>query len=1216
MLVFVINNILMKRMYKAHTRGFQAIGLILALAAVAGVVMFAFANIDKATAAADATIKGKVLSPAGTPISFTCFGPPGMPPPTEPCGIGVEAFAGPEVPPVFGGASATDGSFNLAVTGGKKYKLEFRGPPEAIGQYTFPSLFVEIATGETKDVGTVTPTEKQGKISGTVRDSVTQAGVANARVMAFPMFGGPGSEGGEPQGPMFPSNATTGADGTFTLKVDPGRYGINLEQSPDSPYVYSGKPIEANCDTATCNVTGIILDAIKADATITGGVFDEAGNPVFFPGGVGARPVGATDFFEYNAPLQPDGQGPNGPTSGKYTLKVPSSTSQYQLTLHTPPDVNYSPSGDTTVTVVANGTVTKDIVVKKDTSSIFGKVISDTGFALASCKSTGDKFGGQNFGEVFAHSPKNGKFANAQIKEDCTYKMVLGAGEYNFGYHLNPKAGYINRPAPPEPIVVKDNTDIEKNITVTAGDATITGQVFAADGTPLGNVWVDAGNEGEARKEFQTGGQEGAGSGPGEFRGPGNTKDPEEMMKFCSDKKNETECKNFKLPPGATGPGGCTNMLECAQYCTKNPKVCEEFDKSGGDKPEGFGSMKILGQPFKLSKAASKGRVQVNAEDVTKKDKGPDFNQNIIHMGTQAGPDGKFTLSVVSGHVYEVRAHLPPDKETGNAIPPKAVAVDLRTAKTANIVLQFRTSFGTMTGKVTMPSGSVADRCFVHYWNEAGDDGGAPCKSDGTFSLGYSQGKLHVGADSFDGKTPYRSEEQIVTVTNQKSLSMNFALKEGGFEVFTPASKTFDSSQQATLTLDDGTQITIPAGALDDSGNVTVSASPTIDLKSTENADPVGVGYTLTATDANGKTISTFNSPVTIKMPYDGDYVEKELGLNENLLKTVYKDDTTGAYQNTESATQNATDDTFLVSTEHFTDFTIVSPGGVNLKSVSVSTVSAKKAKVVIDDTVTIQLPDKKDNWNVGTANFGSSGQLIVVSNKSAKATKKYLGKVLLYGTDGKLKRTITPLKGFAGGLNQIVADIAGKSGSAPDGTEDLAVAPATTGPGQVVIYDLKNNKKQAVKAGKGTGTTTLNTAELIQGGIANLTTLFNGSKAKAWKMSKGALIEAKGTISSSLTVKNGKVEKKTSTPKVKSVSGTCSKSKTSKLTIKGSGFGVTGDPVILWNATSALAVQSFNDKEIKITVNPSAVSVKAANTMTIVNADGQAGVGVVTCGT
>ncbi len=1208
----------MKRYIRSHRKGFQAIGLMVAVAFAAGLAFAAFQGAHNAGAVSDATIIGKVLAPGGSPISFTCMAPPGSPPPLGPCSIGVEANAGPDTPPAWSGASTTDGSFSLSVTGGKKYKIEFRGPPEAIGQYTFPTLFVDAVTGQTSDLGTITATEKTGRISGIVKDGAGVP-VAGAQVNAFPMFK-PEDQGSEPKGPMMPAMATTGVDGIFTLLVDPGRYGINLMQSPDSQYVTAGgPPLEANCDIATCNVTGIVITAVKADATITGLIVKEDGTSVFLNGGVGARPVSTGTEgpgFEYNGPIQPQNNVPGQPPSGgMYTIKVPSSTSQYMLVVHVgmggPNDSgpSYSVKGTITVTVTPNGTTTQNITVVQDSSSIFGKVVSDSGFALQGCTAKGDAFGGQNFGEVFAHNDKGGKFARADIKADCSYKMVLGEGDYNFGYHLNPKAGYINKPAPPEPIHVAANTDVEKNISVMAGDGTITGQIFNADGSPMANVWVEAGNEGEARAEFKSGGQEGF----DEKTLPGGSNKPEDMMKYCSQKKNEAECRKFTLPPGATGPGGCKNMLECTQYCTKNPKICQEFDKAGHDKPEGMG--KVFGQGYRMSVAASKGRFRVMAEDVTKKPQGPDFMQNVIHMGTQAGPDGKFTLPVVSGHIYEVRAMLPPG-QGGGVIPPKSASADLRTAKTVNVVLSFRSAFGTMTGTVLMPNGTPADRCFVKYWNEAGDDGGSPCNQNGSFSLGYSQGKLHVMADSFNGNTPYGTDEQIIMVTNQKTLKVDFKLKERGFDVPSPASKTFSADEQTTLMLDNGVEINIPAGAMGESGNVTVSATPTINLKSTESSTPVGVGYTLTATDANGQSITTFSSPVTIKIPYKEDYVTKDLGLNESLLKTAYIDDTTGAYNDNANSTQNTTDNSFTIVVDHFTDYTIVSPGGVNLKSVAVSSTGAKKAKIVINNTVTIQLPDKKDNWKVGTANFGSTGQLIVVTNISDKANKKFAGKVTLYSTNGKVKQTITPFKGFTGGLDMVVEDITAKTGNAPDGTDDITVAPATSGPAKAVVIDVKNKKNQTLNTGSGKGATALNTAELLQGGIANLTTLFNNKGAMAWKMSKGKLIEAKGAISGQLSVKNGKVEKKVVTPTVKKMVGACSSTTSKKVTLRGSGFGVTSAPIVLWNATSALAVQSFSDTALVLTLNPSAVSVKAGvNTVTIVNSDGQAGVKVLTCG-
>lgn len=1176
-------------------------------------------------AANDAVITGKILKPDGKAFNFTCGAPkimevlpppPGTPPPggelppggTPPpgggtsCGVWVNAMGGPGVPGAGSNADTTTGAFTLNVQGGIKHRIEFMGPMDQMGAYTFPVIYVEILSGQTKDLGTLTATQKGGHIKGILKNDKTGVPIPNVQVNAFPIFGGQEGPGGpEGPGPMMPSVATTGADGRFDIAVNAGRYGINIMPGPNTSFVSSGKPVEAFVETDTTTVEGIELTATLADATITGSVLNEAGTQVTLPGGVGARPVGATDFFDYNGPINPP---------GTYTVKVPSTTAQYSLTIHMPPGSEYSLKESVTVTVVPNGTVTQNLMVVKNSSSIYGKVVSQSGFALGSCQAKGDKFKNGFFGEVFAHSEKSGIFANAQIKSDCTYVMSLGVGQYRFGYRFSPDAGYINKPSPEEEITVAANQNIEKNITVIAGDATITGQVFDANGKALANVWVDAGNEGEARKDFQTGGT-GEGPGgpggpgePGDFVGPGGAKSPEEMMKYCSDPKNKTECQNFKLPPGATGPGGCTNMLACVQYCEKNPKVCQEFDKGGSDKPSG---QSVLGKgPKKMSTA---GRVRRNAESVTTKPQGPDFLQNVIHVGGQTDINGKFTLSVVSGHVYEVRTNCPPDKDCRSMIPPKAVAADMRTAKTANVVLQFRNSFGTLTGKVFMPDGSAADRCFVHYWSKDGGGGGAPCNKDGSFSLGYDKGVMNIGADSFNGKDAYRTKEEAVTITTEKKITKNFTLAKAGFEMPLPTSETFDATAQKTIALSDGTQLDIPAGALGESGNVTCSATPTVDMPTSESASSIGKGYSFSCTDANGKEITDFNSDVKIKMPYDEDYVKEDLGLNPNLLKCAYVSDTTNSYSDCEKATRS--DGSFTVSTDHFTDYTIVSPGGVNLMSVSVAS-SGKNTKVTIDGTKSFTLKGKKDTWNVGTANFGKVGQRIIASSMSAAGD----GKILLYNTSGKKVKTIK-YPGFKGGLNQVVEDVTAKSGNAPDGTEDIMLAPATKGPATALIINLKDNKLQTVKTGVGTGATALNTAELFQAGLANPTTLFDGKTSKAWKMSKGKLIEAKGaSVTSSLVINNGKVEKKVVTPKVKKVSPSkCSTSSSTKLTIQGTGFG-TSAPIVLWNATAALAVKLVKSNQtIQVTVNPSAVDVKAGtNTMTIVNDGGQAGVGVVTC--
>lgn len=1160
-----------------------------------------------ATPEANTFITGRITKPDGSVFSFPCMGQPGQPPPQGSCGPGIGAFAGPGNE-FFGGAGS-DGTFSINVAAGK-YKFQVSLPPEQLGAFSFSEQFVEVTSGATVNLGTIVPKEKLGRINGFVYQNGTTTGLPGVQLSAFPIGGQGGQEGGSGPGGMMPSSATTDASGAFSIAVNAGHYGINLENRPDSQYVRADTgPLDVDIATDSSVVSGIIINAIKADATITGRILDQAGAQVQLPGGVGARPVGATDFFDFNGPIQPP---------GNYTVKVPSATAtQYTLSIHMPPGSDYSVSGTVTVTVVPNGTVSQDITVAKNTSSIFGKVISESGFALNSCKSTDTaKFGGQGFGEVFANNPQNGVFANGIIKEDCTYILSIGAGEYFFGYHLNPQAGFVNRPAPPDPIVVAANQNVEKNIKVVAGDARITGQVLKADGTPFANVFVDVGNEREIEQTVNSGGQKGPGpSSEGEFRGPGDTKSPEDMMKFCSNKANAAECKNFKLPPGSTGPGGCTDMLACSQYCQKNQKVCQEFDKGGHDNPNGATGQKVLGQGAKRVTAA--GKSFALAENVTKEGNGgPDYyRENIIHAGSPTDASGKFEILVPSGHTYELRTNVPPDKDTGSLVPPKSVQVDMKTVKSVSVVLQFRTAFGTMSGKVSLPNGTGASRCFIGYWSEDGSNGGTNCKSDGTFSLGYEKGKLHLRADSFDGTTGYRSDEEVVVITTEKTLTKNITLKQGKFEVFQPTTKTCDATASCTMTLDNGAIITAPANSLASSGNVTISAQPTLDIKGTENDSLADVGYSLTATDASGNAITNFDSSVTMELPYNEDAVE-DSGLDESFLKSKYVDDTTGSFQDLSNCTQDEANNKFTCLTDHFTDFAVVGAAiGGKTDKVTVTESKGKVTVSIAGVTRKITLATKggkKADWNVGTGNFGekAGGQLIMISNIKSGNT------ISVYGKDAKLKKKITVGPGIKG-VDQEVEDFN------LDGKPDVTVAP-TSGPAKAYMYDfakgLKSITKTTLETGKAgkTGKTTLS-AVILTSGSATLASYFDTDKEtrafKTQKKGKTTLLvrDTKVSTLSRLKVTAGSVEKKTETPKVKKATS-CSKSGTSKMTFTGSGFG-SESPIALWNGATALAAKvSGNGTKLSLTLNSSVITILGTNTLTIVNSDGQAGVKVVSC--
>ncbi|MFC1687977.1 FG-GAP repeat domain-containing protein, partial [Patescibacteria group bacterium] len=303
--------------------------------------------------------------------------------------------------------------------------------------------------------------------------------------------------------------------------------------------------------------------------------------------------------------------------------------------------------------------------------------------------------------------------------------------------------------------------------------------------------------------------------------------------------------------------------------------------------------------------------------------KAEDFAKEL-HADTPTNPDGTFRLNVLSGHLYEVGAGLPPDSDF---IPPDFQNVKVTGATAGPITLQLERSLGSMTGTVKIGGGAgvPVNHGFVHCWAEDGGFTGGPVEWGGTYRVNYKAGEWHCGADSFDGTKFYMSEEVLVNITDETSISQDFNLDESIFNVPPAVSTTFDAGNVQNISLDNGTTINIPAGALGESGtDVTVTATPTVDMYRTKNNQPFGVGYELEAQDADNNAITSFNSNVTITFYYTDEQLDS-LGLNEGSLLAKYYDESTNTYRNPIGVTQDQDNNSITIQTNHFTKFAVVS---------------------------------------------------------------------------------------------------------------------------------------------------------------------------------------------------------------------------------------------------------------------------------------------------
>ncbi|TAN58182.1 carboxypeptidase regulatory-like domain-containing protein [Patescibacteria group bacterium] len=1149
------------------------------------------------------------------------------------------------------GQPLMNGAFTIKVPAGG-YDVMVNTGDMSGSKYSIPRQHIDIADGQTITLNLVAK-EKTAKITGrVVKNGV---GVKNVQLNANQITNTPGAPGDW-------TMSQTDETGAFTLFVTSGRWHVNINQGPTQgpggpesapSFVYDGPPLEVTVtsDTDTANIGDISITS--TDVAITGKVgIDSDGNGTIdeilnnFPGYAFARPKGAGGpnqpgpFREYGGPVN----------MGQFTIQIASGGVEQEMILgmHTPPDSDYAPAAEQTVKVVPNTPINQNIVLVKNNSKVWGRVLDSSGFPLSSCNFRGD---------AFLNNFQNGVWRGTQIKSDCSYSISVTPGTYQFGYNFDESAGFMNRPPSPDPIEIKAGDSIERNIKVVSGDATITGKVLDPEGNPVPNVFIFADNHeeidqfrnesGEGPKGPPMGGQPGKPEmkqgEPRELKGlektgPGGAQNPKEIFDFCKDKKNEKQCKEFKLPAGSKGPGGCTTAMECTNYCKTHKEECfgqeatmkpptggtpGEFMGPGGckseteckafcSKAENYEECHKFGPPpggEEMMQLPNSMKTLTAADTKFSSAKGPDdVFDKIINSGAQTDANGNFTIKTLSGHKYSVGAGLPPESKF---LPAKMQTADLTNSKSAFVTMQLRKADAKISGKV-LKEGKLAEQGFVHAWAEDGGFSGSPVMN-GTYSLNLTRGTVwHIGADSPSGRELYRSEEISITVDKDKSINRNFNLVKSNFVVPSPVSETFNADETKVISLEDGTSITIPSGAIDNEGEVTVTATPTVDLNSNKTAKPVGVGYDLEARDSSGNVVKKFNSNVTVKFSYEDSQLE-QAGLNEESINPSFYDSSSNSWEKVTSATQDSDDNTISIQTDHFSAYALTDASG-KARGKSTKQISAGKNKsgvatVAIGTGKTAKtitpFAGYKGSIQAKTANLGGkTGQVIIIapSEKTAGAAE-----VKVYNTKGKKVKSFKPFgESYKAGVNIVFDDITS------DGKEDLAMAP-TDGNAEVNVYDFAKNKTRNVSLGS-KGAVMIDSLEAFNKGAGALTAVtVSGNKTdiKVFKYnSKKGTFDWQQSFDTAkrISVSSGEISLVTPKPKInnlapKKISYSADAAKTVKVNAPGENFAK--DTTVLIGGTIPAVVKYKNDKLLELTITPNKLKKGKTYDIVVVGTDG-----------
>lgn len=278
---------------------------------------------------------------------------------------------------------------------------------------------------------------------------------------------------------------------------------------------------------------------------------------------------------------------------------------------------------------------------------------------------------------------------------------------------------------------------------------------------------------------------------------------------------------------------------------------------------------------------------------------------------------GHFRMKLPSG-LYRVGAGAPEGGvwpvEREVVVPPNG---------SASVTLQFRAANAVLSGALTISGSTASGPAFLWAWSE---DGGfarvtVPITDGaGVYSLDVVSGTLwHVRA-LFGTSHEFWFGRGRAEVNGDTTLNITL---EGPRPRPGPVVVTFDAAEPQSLTLSDGTDIYLPAGALPATGQVTLRVEPILTLVGHRGADVFRYGYAFLAADSNGQPITAnFNQNVIIRFPYDEAELAR-LGIREERLRPAYFSTTTNSWSYPESYVVDTDANVVTMQVDHFTDFAL-----------------------------------------------------------------------------------------------------------------------------------------------------------------------------------------------------------------------------------------------------------------------------------------------------
>lgn len=316
----------------------------------------------------------------------------------------------------------------------------------------------------------------------------------------------------------------------------------------------------------------------------------------------------------------------------------------------------------------------------------------------------------------------------------------------------------------------------------------------------------------------------------------------------------------------------------------------------------------------------------VSAEAVS-----PDIAE--VTLGTAVAADGSFLLKLPHG-TYTVHSTLPGQPALIN---PRSLRVVISPAGSASVALRYRQPDTVLSGQISLFGGApFAGSAWVTAFADDSSANSARVSQSGAYTLPLISGLTYTVVARLETSSAYWFTRTTALVSGPTALNLVLVgprAKPG------PVSIMFDASQDADLTLADGTKVHVPAGAMPVSGNVILQAMPLVNTFFNRYGDVEGMSYAFEAFSADGQPIATtFNTDVSITFPYHPEQLEHR-GLRLAQLRPAYFSTTTNSWTRPDSFVNDLTRHEITLQINHFTEYALLAAnaagGSVFLPAVS-----------------------------------------------------------------------------------------------------------------------------------------------------------------------------------------------------------------------------------------------------------------------------------------